>query len=355
MSETTVGQILSHGAGLVRDGDDAGHWLDRRPFPDRKNLRSTLMKAPTIEASTRFKYSNHGYGLLGLVIEHVTGEPYCDWIRREIVAAAKLEETEPDGPVPKNVPMAIGHSGKWPLGHRVLIPSNQKTRALAPATGFVSTAGDLARFFASLDLAAKQSVLSPASRREMVRKQWRVPDPSMEFHYGLGVVMGQTGDWDWVSHSGGIQGCITRTIRLPGRDLSISVLTNSTDGLATYWSNGMVHILKEFEARGAPTARTRDWSGRWWNLWGAVDLIAMRDHVVVASPGFFNPFSGTSEIDVTSRDHGTIRAAAGNEYFGESARLVRGRNGNVREIWLGGMRFVSERQTKAELKRRYGG
>jgi D-alanyl-D-alanine carboxypeptidase len=37
-----------------------------------------------IEANTRLKYSNHGYGLTGLVIEAVTGEPYTTWIKCEI-------------------------------------------------------------------------------------------------------------------------------------------------------------------------------------------------------------------------------------------------------------------------------
>ena len=46
-----------------------------------------------IEPNTRFKYSNHGYGLLGLVIEAITGEAYAAWIRREIVEAAGLKET----------------------------------------------------------------------------------------------------------------------------------------------------------------------------------------------------------------------------------------------------------------------
>ncbi|MDP7344507.1 MAG: serine hydrolase domain-containing protein, partial [Alphaproteobacteria bacterium] len=32
VGEATLGQLLSHGAGLIRDGVDAGQWQDRRPF-----------------------------------------------------------------------------------------------------------------------------------------------------------------------------------------------------------------------------------------------------------------------------------------------------------------------------------
>jgi hypothetical protein len=44
--------------------------------------------------------------------------------------------------------LAGGHSGKLPLGRRVVIPGDNPTNALAPATGFVSSARDLACLFA---------------------------------------------------------------------------------------------------------------------------------------------------------------------------------------------------------------
>ena len=37
---------------------------------------SDLQEPPAIEPNTRFKYSNDGYALLGLIMEAVTGEPY---------------------------------------------------------------------------------------------------------------------------------------------------------------------------------------------------------------------------------------------------------------------------------------
>ncbi len=355
VAAATLNQLLSHSAGLIRDGADAGQWQDRRPFASERELRAALAEPPVIEAGTRFKYSNHGFGLIGLVIESVTGEPYRDWIRREIVQASKLEETEPDGPALRGVAVARGHSAKLPLGRRVVVPGDNATLALAPATGFVSTAGDLARFFASLDPAAKRSVLSVASRREMIRRQWHDPHSSLERHYGLGVMLGRVRDWAWFGHGGVFQSCISRTIVLPGRDLAVSILTNAVDGLANPWSDGVVHILRAFAAHGAPGARTRDWTGRWWSLWDTVDLVPLRDHVAVADPRMFNPFTDASELEVTGRDQATIRLAGGFADHGEPARLVRGPGGRIREVRLGGTKLVSEARIAAELKRRYGG
>lgn len=355
VAAATLGQVLSHSAGLIRDGTDAGQWQDRRPYLDEAELRAALAEAPVLPASTRFKYSNHGFGLLGLVIEAVTGKPYRDWIRRTIVERAGLEETVPDMPAPAGAPMVSGHSGKLPLGRRLVVPGTNDTRALSSATGFVSTAGDLARFFSSLDPAAQRSVLKPESRREMVRRQWSDPHSSLDRHYGLGLMLGTVGDWEWFGHGGGFQSCISRTAVLPGRDLAVSILTNAVDGYAHQWSDGVIQILRGFEERGAPTDRTRDWRGRWWTLWGPVDLVPVRNHVLVCAPGQFNPFLDTSEIAVTGPDTGTIRLAGGFANHGEAARLVRGGDGRIAEVWLGGSRLLPESAIAAELVQRYGG
>ena len=90
VAEVTLTQALSHGAGLVRDGADAGQWADRRPFANETELRAALAGPTVITPNTRMKYSNHGFGLLGLVIEAVTGEPYGAWIDRNIIAPSKL-------------------------------------------------------------------------------------------------------------------------------------------------------------------------------------------------------------------------------------------------------------------------
>jgi CubicO group peptidase (beta-lactamase class C family) len=233
-----------------------------------------LQLPPAIEPNTRLKYSNHGYGLLGLVIEAITKEPYRAWIEREIIDAVGLRETKPDMPIAKGVPLARGHTLRMLTDQRLVIPGDNLTNAIMPAAGFVSTAADVARFFAQLAPNAKLSVLSAGSRREMTRKHWRNPHASLEGYYGLGIMSGTLAGWDWFGHSGGFQGYISRTCAIPACDLTITVLTNSIDGWAYLWLDGAMHILRGFAARGAPSRRVRDWTGRWWSMWGAVDLIA---------------------------------------------------------------------------------
>jgi len=355
IAEATIAQLLSHSAGIVRDGSDSGQWQDRRPFLDAAELRSDLAAAPVIEPNTRLKYSNHGYGLAGLVVEAVTGMPYRRWIKEAIIDAAGLEETEPDMPVADAVPVARGHSAKLPLGRRVVIPGDNPTNALAPATGFVGTARDLARWFANLDPAAKQSVLTVASRREMIRRQWRYPHSSLERYYGLGTVIGKTAEWEWFGHTGNFLSFASRTAALPDPALAVSVVTNALDGLADRWIDGAIHILASFARHGAPTSGVRDWTGRWWMLGAAVDLVPMGGKVMVAAPSLPNPFADATEISVSGPDCGRISLASGLARHGEPVRRIRGRYGKVDEVWVGGMYLVPEPVIAAELEQRYRG
>jgi CubicO group peptidase (beta-lactamase class C family) len=353
VAQTTIAQILSHSAGLTRDGADSGQFIDSRPYLTAKELLAELKSPTAIEPNTRFKYSNHGYGLLGVLIEAITGEPYPVWIKREIVDAAGLRETMPNVPIAKNVPFARGHSRRLPVGRRLIIPGDNSANAMASAAGFVSTAADVAVFFAQLAPNAKRSLLSAGSRREMTRKHWRNPHASLEAYYGLGIISGSLGGWDWFGHTGGFQGYVSRTCVIPGRDLAITILTNSIDGWAYPWLDGAMHILRAFAARGAPTRRVRDWTGRWWTLWGATDLVPMGNVVVVANPQFGNPLMDAAEIEVTGRDTGRITLAGGYESYGEPVRRTRSKTGTVTDIWLAGINAKPEKRVAAEMERKY--
>ena len=354
VAEATVAQVLSHTAGLIRDGADAGFYEESRPWPGVDEMMADLRKPPVIEPNTRFKYSNYGYALLGVLIEAITGEPYRAWIKHKVVDAAGLRETVPDMPLPRGVPFARGHTPELLLGKRLVIPGDYEQGVAAPAGGFVSTAADLTRWFAQLAPAAEVSVLQPASRREMTRRQWRNPHSSAEQYYGFGIISGTLGGWDWFGHGGGLQGYVSRTCVVPAHALTVCVLTNATDGWAGFWVDGILHILRTFAARGPPARRLRGWGGRWWSSWGALDLVPMGNMVLTANPYLGNPFIDASEIEITARDRGRIVLANGYSSHGEPVRRVRSRSGAVAEVWLSAARLRSEAEAAAALRRRYG-
>jgi hypothetical protein len=116
----------------------------------------------------------------------------------------------------------------------------------------------------------------------------------------------------------------------------------------------VLHIRRTFAQRGAPaTPALRDWSGRWWGLWGAFDLIPAGQRVLVANPAFWNPLMDASEIELVAEDRGRVVLAGGYGSHGEPARLVRDAEGRVVEVWIGGGRGVPEAQAAAEIAARY--
>jgi CubicO group peptidase (beta-lactamase class C family) len=354
VASVTLGQLLSHSAGMVRDGYDSGQWADRRPFLDEAELRADLARGPTLEAGERFKYSNHGFGLLGLAIAAVTGEPYATYVQREIVDAAGLKETQPDFPLRRGTPFAHGHGTKALIGRRYVIPGDNRTHALAAATGFVSTAADLARYFNLLHPKARWGVLSPAARREMTRRHWRIPHSSLERHYGLGLDCGGLNDWTYFGHGGGFQGTITRTSTFVEPALTISILTNAGDGLSGFWVDGAAHIMRAFARNGAPSRRNADWAGRWAGIGGIGDWLPMGARkVMIASPAWFNPVMDATELEVTGRDKARIALAGGFMNHGEAVTRLRNARGRVTAIRFAGAKLLSEAALRREVIARY--
>ena len=352
VAQSTISQLLSHSAGLIRDGEDAGQFMDRRPFLSTEELMATLQQAPMIEPNTRLKYSNIGYGLLGRVIEEVAEEPYPTWIKREIIDAVGLEETLPDMPLPKGTPFARGHTGKVLLGRRLVIPGDFNTHAVGPAGGIVSTAADMARYFSQLSPRSRKSVLSVLSRREMTRPQWRDRHNSIELFYGLGTISGVTEGLNWFGHSGGLQGYISQTRVIPEHDLAVSVLTNAVDGWAGFWMEGVMNVLGTFASRGAPERRVENWVGRWWSFWGTLDLVPMGQRVLIGIPGM-KPFNKAIELEISSPTEGKVALAGAFASHGEPVRCVRNKAGKMSEFWFAATKLLPEEVFAAEMVERY--
>jgi len=348
VSGVTIAQLLSHAAGLTRDGPDSGQFADRRPYLSEAEFRADLALPQPLAPGVSFKYSNHGFALLGKVIEKVAGEPYRQWIGERVVAPAGLTETTADFDPNICRPFARGHSASQPFGRRFVIPGDNATNDMASATGFVATAADLARFYGQLSPDAPTSMLTAASRREMTRRHWRDAHSQLERYYGLGTISGPPGPWNW-----GFQGTLTRTAVLPDQDIAISVLTNAVDGLANVWLESLIHILKTVHDLGAPSPETADWRGRFWTLWGPLDLVPGKDKILVATPSQWSPFFDASELKPTGADAAVVAKAQAFGDLGETCRLVRDAAGVIETVQIGGKRLVAEEAIRAEVESRY--
>ncbi len=113
----TIGQILAHRAGLADIVDANGRPLEFAPEIDflpftRDQLVEGIFTAPLVgKPGEGEHYSNFGYGLLGVIVEKVSGLSYEDYVRRHIFVPADMHDTGYLDPPRTRQEMAIGYQG----------------------------------------------------------------------------------------------------------------------------------------------------------------------------------------------------------------------------------------------------
>ena len=348
----TLRNLLTHSSGLTRDGLDGDHWQLRRPFPDEAALRTLLSDPAAVVTApdVRFKYSNVGYALLGLVVEAATGTSWAEAVRTGVLDPLGLASTapdlQPDDPLVDRV--ATGYTSLAYADERV--PVDQVgTAAMAAATGFCSTASDLVRYLgahADLDGAGEgpgvDGLLSAASRRQMQHAWWDVDGAPGE-GYGLGMGVTTVGERRLVGHGGGWPGHTTRSLLDPATGLAVSVLTNAIDGPALELAVGAVKLIDLAAAPPAGTtlltgpalATAHAATGRWATLWGVQDVALLGGRLVLLTPTAADPTAAVQELEVVDED--TLRVVSGPGYasVGEAVALQRDGTGAVRTLRSG--------------------
>jgi D-alanyl-D-alanine carboxypeptidase len=109
----TVGRLLSHTAGLP--APIPLRWIHpasrHGSFDEREALRRVIERHGRLasEPGTKYRYSNLGYWLLGPVVEKAAGEPFEQFVRREIL--------EPIGLTPDQLGYAITDPGRHATGY----------------------------------------------------------------------------------------------------------------------------------------------------------------------------------------------------------------------------------------------
>lgn len=299
VGEVTLRQLLSHGAGIIRDGRDCDFWQLERPFPDADQLRGEVLASPLVtDPNVALKYSNIGYSVLGVVIEEVSGLSYGDYVLENIVRPLGLTSTGPEWREPGPGPAVAGHTRRGADGERRVVPVVD-TRAMASATGFYSTAQDLCRYFTA-QMTGSGQLLSDASKREMQRVHWHVRDPGSDLFrdYGLGLGLERLANGRATfGHGGGFPGQITCSMAEPASGLVVVVLTNCADGPASEIARGIFKVFDFFGRHPAPAdARWRGLEGRYANLWGVSDVVGAGGRLVVTSPDTWDPFKQCEEL-----------------------------------------------------------
>ena len=322
--KVTLRQLMSHGAGVIRDGVNSDYWQLDRPFPDEDELKEELLSSElVIVSNTKLKYSNYGYSLLGMVIKKVSGTDYNEYVTKNIVAPLGLVSTGPEYTDSIKNKLVTGYTRRDVDKTRLPI-ANVNTRAMASATGFYSTAQEMCIYFAAHAVGTNK-LLDDESKKEMQRVHYRAKVPSQDNaeDYGLGLEIEYLNKRKTIGHGGGFPGHITKSLADSKDELVVVALTNCIDGPASAIVKGIYGIVDYFQVNTTDTKPKHDMSkleGRYMNLWGTTDIIVIGDKVIATYVNTWQPLSFPVELEYVN---GTTLKVTDADSFSSEEELVR--------------------------------
>jgi len=232
----TVRHLLTHTAGigywrrladLLQPGVGSGVRAGRSgasPLADyyRNGLRVE------VEPGTKWVYSNHGFAVLGQIVEDVTGQPLDRYLRDHIFGPLGMEHTDliRSGRVQPSLATGyvLGPGGLKQVGDRE-VPT--------PGGGGVYSApADMARYLAALlrgGAGEHGPVLKPATLASMFQPHFQ-PDPRLP-GMGLGFELGEQGGRQTAGKTGIVPGFLSAMVLAPGDGTGVFALGN-TGGLS---------------------------------------------------------------------------------------------------------------------------
>jgi CubicO group peptidase (beta-lactamase class C family) len=178
-----------------------------------------------------FSYSNEGFGLLGPVIERVSGRTYESYLEEEVLRPAGMTSTTFDTGIMLRLPeVTTLYSPKWSGTRHGLVPSQDwwDDTCLRACGGLRSTAEDLGRYvhiFFDQGRVEGKRVLSAASIKKMVTPYIGV-SPGLQYGYGVAIRPDYHGT-PLVYHEGGLKGVSSIFAVAPERRLAGAVLANA--------------------------------------------------------------------------------------------------------------------------------
>jgi D-alanyl-D-alanine carboxypeptidase len=340
----TVRHLLTHRGGILRDGLDADYWQFMRDFPNEEEFLDMARCAFGVtDIGSEYKYSNIGYGLLGMIVERASGHSYIDYMRENLIERLALTQT--------GVDLQPGHTGSLALAYssdnlsrrRTRVAEDVPTNALASATGFYSTAEELVSIAASL-FSDNSKVLNEESRELLVTSQLTVSDPCSDVvSYGYGVRTLIVDDVPMYGHGGNYPGHTSQTLWDPETGIAVSVLVNAIEGAAVGICKGAIALMRRGTRNLASDETTASdlqrFAGRYASIWDVVDLVVLDGQLTMTWPTNADPLDGVLPLVKAGPTTFKFPRVNGSFGTGESAEFTFDVHGVVESIRIAGTTF----------------
>lgn len=217
----TIRHLLTHCSGIVDHYD----YVDTKLFKEfwDKDVLNAVKPVDSVyfQAGSQYRYSNTAYCILSMIIEHVSGYSFPDYIHKSIFEPLKMNGSDVMKPGSNVSQRAFGYQ----------FENDSFKTADAKESLFFSTQGD-GGIYTSIDdylkwIMAIQNgkVLDAGLIREAQSAQFEI-DTAKNLSYGFGWFVAGTGDKKIIYHTGSNGGFRTIIVMVPSIKYSVVIFSN---------------------------------------------------------------------------------------------------------------------------------
>jgi len=278
----TLRMLASHSAGLTTWGFPG--YRRGVPLPTLVQVLTGTAPANTgavrvdLVPGTQVRYSGGGTVVMQLLLEEATGATFSDLLEKLVLAPLGMRSSTFAQPLPETLwgRAAIAHSEDGSP-----VPGGWHVYPEQAAAGLWTTSADLCRYAIAVQeaVAGDDSILRPATAREMLTPQLPPTEPSAGLHSpGLGPFLGGGAETRWFGHSGGNEGFACHFMAHVEGGCGAAVMTNGDGGHALVREvfDGLAHELDWPDYEPTETGAALDrFTGR-FELWPGMQMTIER-------------------------------------------------------------------------------
>lgn len=254
----TIEDLLCHRSGLVTFSGDL-LWYGSTLSPE-EIIAAQQFLTPKYEFRTTFGYSNIAYLAAGKVIEKVSGISWQMYIQQHFLDVLQMNRTLTSTQQLKNTSN---------IATPYYLKNNSNTEVnwvnwdnIAPAGALISSVNDFSKWL-QLNInqgkTATNTLISEKSLKKLTTPHinFEVSNNTEKVHfkaYGLGWELQDYEGFKIVSHGGGYDGMISKSLFIPEKKLGIVILTNSLNWAPSALANKIMDVLLTNNING------KDWS-----------------------------------------------------------------------------------------------
>src|ERR1700722_5457815 len=251
----TIRQLLSNTSGVV-DYHYRGDPLEstyRQPKAMDEVVALFANGQWIHEPGTQWDWSVSNFQLLTQILERVSGQPFAEYMQKNLFApAGATATTSCDN---SSVIHGLSHSYQSVGDHYEAATENSS--AVSYDLRFCSTVSDLFHLWRAVQLG---KVLKPETLKLMTTAEgpgikMTASDPNQ--HYGMAFILGHEDDHRDVGQNGSLLGYSGSMYHFPADDLTVVVLTNTSDQNAKFIGSALARKVLALAPNPAPPAEAQ--------------------------------------------------------------------------------------------------